>query len=119
MPAPKSQETTVERTTTSQNSSPMTSDVDREVTLSIGTAPVNWNNDDLPNWRPLVPFGKMLDSMAHAGYAGTEYGALFPRNPNELRTELDHRDLRLCGSFLWLHFQHPNVFALELAELDN
>ncbi len=109
----------MDRAATSQTTSSVESDLDRQGTLAIGTAPVNWNNDDLPNWRPLVPLSDMLDAMSSAGYAGTEYGALFPRDPAELRTEIEPRGLSLSGSFQWFHFQHPNVFTLELAELDN
>jgi inosose dehydratase len=79
---------------------------------------VNWNNDDLPNWRPHVPFTKMLDAMASAGYQGTEFGADFPRDPAQLKTRLDQRNLELCGSYNWFHFHEVERFSVELADLD-
>jgi inosose dehydratase len=88
-------------------------------TIAVGTAPVNWNNDDLPNWRPRVPFTNMLDAMASAGYQGTEFGADFPRDPSQLKSELSIRDLERCGSYQWFHFQDPEKFAGEIADLDH
>jgi inosose dehydratase len=86
--------------------------------MAVGTAPVNWNNDDLPNWRPPVAFSEMLDAMAAAGYSGTEYGAGFPRDPVELQAEFNARDLELCGSYHWFHFQDAKKFSNELDALD-
>ncbi|MFL5761806.1 MAG: TIM barrel protein [Thermomicrobiales bacterium] len=99
--------------------SSMTDPQGRLSALEVGTAPVNWNNDDLPQWRRHVPLAEMLDAMTRAGYSGTEYGTGFPRDPGELRAELEPRSLKLTGSYQWLHFQHATVFALELTELDN
>jgi inosose dehydratase len=90
----------------------------RKQTLAVGTAPVNWNNDDLPDWQPHVPLAKMLDAMAAAGYQGTEFGAGFPRNPIELSALLNSRNLELCGSYHWFHFQDPAAFSAELDGLD-
>jgi inosose dehydratase len=87
--------------------------------MAVGTAPVNWNNDDLPNWSPPVAFSEMLDAMAAAGYSGTEFGAGFPRDPVELRPELNARGLELCGSYHWFHFQDAKKFTDELDALDS
>jgi inosose dehydratase len=119
MPAPIVQERRVNQAARSEVTSSVASDLDRQGTLAVGTAPVNWNNDDLPNWRPFFQLSNMLEAMSGAGYSGTEYGARFPRDPVELKSELEPRGLSLCGSFQWFHFHHPNVFALELADLDN
>jgi inosose dehydratase len=88
-------------------------------TLTVGTAPVNWNNDDLPGWRPHAPFAEVLDAMASAGYQGTEFGADFPHDSIELKTALRMRDLELCGSFQWFHFQDSDQFSTELDGLDH
>lgn len=89
------------RTTTPLSTSPRGARHGSDTPL-VGTAPVNWNNDDLPNWAPPVAFNTMLDEMAAAGYAGTEYGAGFPIKGERLRSELSSRDLALCGAYQWL-----------------
>ncbi len=71
----------------------------------VGTAPVNWNNRDLPDWGTPLPFPAILDAMVAAGYTGTEYGAEFPTDPEELRASLAPRGLRLSGAYQWLHFR--------------
>jgi len=86
--------------------------------MAVGTAPVNWNNDDLADWRPHVSFVDMLDAMASAGYSGTEFGADFPRDPIELQAALSARDLDLCGLYHWFHFQDSNQFSAELEALE-
>lgn len=89
------------------------------MTPIVGTAPVNWNNDDLEDWRPVVPLQTMLDEMASAGYAGTEYGGTFPRDSLEVRRELDARSLRLAGSYQWLHLRDSERLSQELQALDS
>ena len=59
--------------------------------MRIATAPVNWNNFDLPEWRPTVPFPKILDLMSEAGYRSTEYDRSFGTDP-ELLLEAVRRD---------------------------
>jgi inosose dehydratase len=84
----------------------------------VGTAPANWNNDDLPGWRPLAPFSVMLGEAAAAGYAGIEYGDGFPTSPDELRRALDERRLTLAGCYRWLPLRDEAALAAELPTLD-
>lgn len=84
---------------------------------SVGTAPVNWNNDDLLDWRTPVPFPAILDEMAAAGYAGTEYGGNFAQEPEVLRRELAARHLRLAGSYQWLHLRDHATLETEMGRL--
>jgi inosose dehydratase len=84
----------------------------------VGTAPINWNNDDLPGLRPRIPFPAILDEMAATGYAGTEYGSGFPTEAEALRGALAARNLRLCGSYQWLHLRDDDRLAAELAGLE-
>lgn len=83
----------------------------------VGTAPVNWNNDDLPDWRPLVPFPDILDQVVTSGYAGIEFGGGFDRDAVRLSAELARRDLRLAGSYQWLHFRDHDVLEQEMVAL--
>jgi len=72
--------------------------------LQIATCPVNWNNNDLPGWRPLTPFPDILDRMREAGYRATEYDGAFGSDPETLRSAADARGLRWTGSYQWVDF---------------
>lgn len=84
----------------------------------VGTAPINWNNDDLRDWAPEVPFPGILDEMAAAGYEGTELGGNYPTEPARLRGELAGRGLALSGAYRWLPLLDPTALDGELASLD-
>ena len=85
---------------------------------SVGTAPVNWNNEDVPDWAAAVAVDVMLDEMAAAGYAGTEYGTGFPAEVPELRSALERRGLDLCGAYRWLHLFDDERVAGQRSGLD-
>ena len=85
--------------------------------LKIGTAPVNWNNFDLENWRPTVPFPAILDEMKAAGYSATEWDASFGTDPGTLSREIVQRDMSYTGAYRWLDFLHDDAFARDLADL--
>jgi inosose dehydratase len=87
-------------------------------TPPVGTAPVNWNNSDLPDSRPSLPFAQLLDAMAASGYAGVEFGDGYPTAPASLQHELAARNLVLCGAYRWLHLIDPARFSQELITLD-
>lgn len=82
----------------------------------VAVAPILWNNDDLPDLTPPVPFERVLDEIATAGYEGTELASNAPRDPSRLRDELESRGLRLAGAFLALDFlESPLEVELERA----
>jgi len=70
----------------------------------LAIAPILWNNDDLPELAPPVPFERVLDEIAEASYEGTELASNAPRDAGLLRDELQRRGLRLAGAFLALDF---------------
>ena len=86
--------------------------------IRVGTAPVNWNNDDLAGWRPTVPFRTILAEAAAAGYSGIEYGPDFPSDPVEVRSALAANGLLLAGGYRWLRLRDDSVFATELPALE-
>ncbi len=71
------------------------------MSFRLGCAPIAWNNEDLHDLRPAVPYTTVLDEVASAGYEGTELGSGFPREARTLRAALDARGLSLpsgwCG----------------------
>lgn len=72
--------------------------------LRLATAPVNWNNNDIPGWRPFVPFPEILDLMQEAGYNATEYDSSFGNDPGMLQSAVIDRGMSWCGSYQWVDF---------------
>lgn len=88
-------------------------------TLQVATAPVNWNNFDLPNWRPVVPFPEILDRMVEAGYRTTEYDRSFGVDPGVLLDGIQQRGMSYCGAYRWFDFLDDDTFAAELEGLND
>src|SRR5690554_52883 len=72
--------------------------------LKIATCPVNWNNNDLENWRAVTPFPDILDRMREAGFRATEYDGMFGTDGSRIQRELTDRGLELTGSYQWVDF---------------
>jgi len=68
--------------------------------VRLGFAPITWNNEDLPaELAAPVPYETVLDEVAAAGYAATELGDGFPRDPVVLRTALEARGLSIPSAW--------------------
>jgi inosose dehydratase len=87
--------------------------------LRVGTAPVNWNNFDLPGWRPVVPFPEILDAMRDAGYTDTEWDESFGADPDALNRERLTRGMAFMGAYRWLDFVDAARFQDDLDVLEN
>jgi len=85
--------------------------------MRIGTAPINWNNADLTDWRALVPYERVLAEMREAGYEGTEYGAGFPDDPAKLRADLAAHGLALASTFCWVDLRDPRQHGPQIARV--
>ena len=86
--------------------------------IRVGTAPVNWNNSDVPDWREPTPFPRILDEMASAGYAGTEHDVQFPDDPATLKAALAERGLALCASYQWVRLSAETGIEQDLTSID-
>lgn len=75
--------------------------------VTVGTAPINWNNEDVPDYRPRTPYDQILDEMARAGYAGTEIGSEFPRDREQLLADLGRRGLKPASTFCAVNLRDP------------
>ncbi len=84
--------------------------------IRVATAPMNWNNDDLPGLRPAVPVEQVLAEMVEAGYEGTEFGTGFPSEPGRLRQLLARHGLVLASNFCWVALQDGARQAAEIAK---
>lgn len=63
--------------------------------VSVGCVPIVWNNVDLPDLGPTVPYGTVLDELVRLGFEGCQFGRGFPDGA-ELQAELQRRGLRLA-----------------------
>jgi inosose dehydratase len=93
--------------------------------IKVGNAPVSWGVMEVAGWGEQVPYGKVLDEIAAAGYTGTELGpyGYLPTEPAKLKAELAGRKLELIGSFVPLPLAHAERYeagyreAMQVAEL--
>ena len=83
--------------------------------MRIATAPVNWNNPDVPEYRPWLPYRPMMDEFVAAGYDATEWGPGMPEDPDELRVALEARGLTMVGAFVGLGFRDAERHDEEMA----
>jgi len=86
--------------------------------LHLATSPVNWNNNDLPGWRPVTPFPAILEEMLAAGYGATEYDASFGQNATVLRTEASQRATIWCGAYQWVDFLATDSIDEAISDLE-
>ncbi|MCR8723532.1 myo-inosose-2 dehydratase [Frigidibacter sp. ROC022] len=69
------------------------------MTVQIGINPITWTNDDVPELGGDTPLETCLAETAQAGYAGTELGGKFPRDPATLAPILDRHGLALVSGW--------------------
>ncbi len=93
--------------------------------IRIATAPVSWGIMEVEGWARQQTYEAVLDEMVQAGYTGTELGpyGFLPTDSQELKRELEKRNLTLIGAFVPLPLAHPERHpegmrcALETARL--
>ena len=78
--------------------------------IRFGVAPINWNNDDLPELGSNYSIERILSEMNQAGYEGTELGNKFPNEVSELLELLNTYSLKLASSW------HSTYFVLNQQE---
>lgn len=67
--------------------------------VKLGIAPIGWTNDDMPDLGRENTFRQCVSEMALAGFSGTEVGNKYPKDPAELRAELELRGLSICNQW--------------------
>jgi inosose dehydratase len=82
--------------------------------MKIATAPVNWNNADVPDFREWFPYPQILDLMVAAGYKATEWGMNIPSHVSRMLTDLNERQLQLLGGFVALELRNEAKLASEI-----
>ena len=71
----------------------------KEKKIKLGIAPIGWTNDDLPELGGEIPFEQCVSEMALAGFAGSEVGNKYPREPKALNRALGLRGLTICNAW--------------------
>jgi inosose dehydratase len=74
--------------------------------MKLATAPVNWNNADVTDYRPWIPYPALLDEMVAAGYTATEWGMNMERDAAKLLADLQQRNLQILGGFVGLELRN-------------
>jgi inosose dehydratase len=67
--------------------------------VRLAIAPIGWTNDDLPELGGQIPFEQCVSEMALAGFAGSEVGNKYPRDPAVLNKALGLRGLTICNAW--------------------
>ena len=83
--------------------------------MKLATAPVNWNNGDVTDYRPWVPYPALLDEMVAAGYNATEWGMNMERDAAKQRADLQKRGLQMLGGFVGLELRNSEKRDQEIA----
>lgn len=82
--------------------------------MRIATAPINWNNEDVPGYRAPTPYPGILDEIVRAGYAATEWSTSLPADPAQLEPDLRARGLAMLGAFVGMNLRDDVERASEL-----
>ncbi len=87
--------------------------VARKLHLKFANAPVSWGIMEVEGWSAPIPYSRVLDEIAAAGYAGTELGpyGYLPTDPAQLRQELARRSLTLTSAFVPLKLKEREGLA--------
>ena len=67
--------------------------------IRLGIAPIAWTNDDMPDLGKENSFEQCISEAALAGYAGTEIGNKYPRDPAVLKRYLEIRNLAVASAW--------------------
>jgi len=82
--------------------------------LLVGNAPCSWGTLEFEESKgEQIPFRRMLDELAEAGYTGTELGdwGYMPTDPVVLKAELQKRGLVMLGAFVPVALKDPSAHA--------
>jgi len=80
-------------------------------TVRIGTNPIAWSNDDLPELGGETPLETCLAEAREAGFTGIEKGNKFPSDPAALQAVLGRHGLRFVSGWYGAALRHRSVEA--------
>jgi inosose dehydratase len=79
------------------------------MSVRIGTNPIAWSNDDLPELGGETPLEVCLAEAREAGFTGIEMGNKFPREPLALKAVLTQHGLALVSGWYGAELRHRSV----------
>ena len=79
------------------------------MTVSLGTNPIAWSNDDLPELGGDTPLQTCLAEARQAGFTGIEKGNKFPADPAALRDVLGRHGLALVSGWYGAELRRRTV----------
>lgn len=87
--------------------------------MKVGAAPVSWGVSEFPEWGFQLPYGRVFDEMAEAGYAGTELGppGYLPLDAGLLKDELDRRNLVMIAAFVPVNMRSRTAAAAAMDDV--
>jgi inosose dehydratase len=81
------------------------------MSVRIGTNPIAWSNDDMPELGGDTPLETCLSEARLAGFTGIEKGNKFPTDPAALKTVLDRHGLSFVSGWYGAELRHRTVDA--------
>ncbi|MBZ0258820.1 TIM barrel protein [bacterium] len=93
--------------------------------IQVANAPCSWGVLEFDLDGEAAGYSKVLDEMSQSNYAGTEFGdwGFMPTDPDELRRELQSRNLAMLGAFVPVALVNPEALqdgienAVKIAKL--
>lgn len=67
--------------------------------VRLGTNPIGWSNDDMPELGGETPLEACLEEAREAGFAGIEKGGKFPNEPEAMKAVLGRHGLELVSGW--------------------
>ncbi len=90
----------------------------KELKNPLGVHPINWSNDDFKDLGGDIPVETSLQQMKEAGFAGTEVGNKYPKEPDDLKRLMEPNQLRLIGGWHSTYLADGNFSIEEQRFLD-
>jgi inosose dehydratase len=81
------------------------------MTVRLGTNPIAWSNDDMPELGGDTPLETCLQEAAQAGFVGIEKGGKFPNDLREMRDVLGRYELELVSGWYGAELRFRDVEA--------
>ena len=81
------------------------------MSIRLGTNPIAWSNDDLPELGGDTPLEICLAEARQAGFSGIEKGNKFPADPATLLAVLQRHDLRFVSGWYGAQLRFRDVEA--------
>ena len=81
------------------------------MSIRLGTNPIAWSNDDLPELGGETPLETCLSEARQAGFTGIEKGNKFPTDPAALLAVLKRHDLRFVSGWYGAELRFRDVEA--------